>query len=177
MNGGKKMEEFKTTEVKKPNFDEMKRVLKEDYMKNAERLKRIPEELSQVKLNLELTKEDIGLKKESSNLIIEDFEIRIKNFAVKDPKYEWELNPDWQTNQKKIIGLEIRKAQFNFKMLQKSLSSNELNTQAQIDDIESQRKRCKEAHKTVLKRLLDECNVGTEEYSELKKNCTCECCR
>jgi len=161
----------------KPNLDEMKRVLKEDYTKNAQRLKQIPDDIGQLKLNLDMTREDCKLKSDSINFVIEDFEIRIKNFSVLDPKFEWETKPEWHDNQKKILNLEIEKAKFNLRMVTKNLSSNELNTQLQLDDVEKQRKRCIDAHKVVLKRLIEECKLSPSEFSELKKNCTSECCR
>jgi len=167
---------METNEIK-PTMDEMKTKMKEDYKRNADRLKKIPDQNLFSFLNLELTEEDLKMKTDSASLIIDDFKLRIKYFKVIEPRYDWESKKEWMNNQKSILDLEIKKAEFNIRMHTKSLSSTQLNTQLQLDDIEAQRKRCKDAHKVVLKRLLEECKVSTEEYSELKKNCTFECCR
>ena len=156
---------------------EMKDALKKDYLNNANRLKKIPEELSSVKLNLELSKEDLQIKEESLGFVLVDLKRRLENFGVADPKYKWETDPEWENSQRELIKLEIRKTELNQRINLRSKIATELNTMAQIEEIESQKKRCIDAHKTALKRLLEECKVSPEEYSELKKNCTEKCCR
>ena len=96
----------KVDEAKKLKL-EQERLLVKEYKNNAERLKKIPFELQQVKDNLELTKENIGMQIDKTDLQIKDMGLKESNFEICDVKYKWEEDPTWLSLQKELMALEI----------------------------------------------------------------------
>jgi len=166
----------KADEAKKLKL-EQERLLVKEYKNNAERLKKIPFELEQVKDNLALTKENIGMQIEKTELQIKDLGLRETNFEICDVKYKWEEDPTWLSLQKDLMALEIKQLEFSNKMQKKSLLQTESNYGMQIAEIEAQEKRCFDSHKEILKKLTEEHKFKPEQLSGLKKDCNYKCCR
>lgn len=167
----------KQADEEKKIKDERKRLSVKTYKDNAKRLKDIPYEIEKLKNDKALTKEHIDIQVEKATLQVRDLSIREDNFKINEPKYDWELDPEWIAVQKDLLKSEIKAMEFNIKCNKQSLIQSDNNFDMQIRQVEDQEKRCFESHRDILKQLVDEFKWKPEQLSGLKKECNYKCCR